>query len=442
MECLLDWNIDRKLSTITLDNCSTNNSLIDHVMCEIPSSTLMLKGKLFHMPCCAHILNIIVKDGLKEIDEANERIRDSVAYWTATQKREEKFEEAARQLDISLGKKLELDCITRWNSTYKMLETAIAYKDVFPRLRQREPHYKCLPNDDDWKIGKEICGKLKVFYNVTELFSGTKYPTANLYFPQVCLIKMQITEWFGSGNEVIRRMASKMWPKFEKYWDMIHGLMGVATVLDPRYKMQLLEYYFPLLYGSEASKELEMVKQICYDLLSEYQTKTSEQEAGSNMGTTMSSFSHGVDSLDAALSGFDLFVKRNQHSNNRTVKSELDYYLEEDVLPRTENFEILNWWKSSGLKYPTLQLIARDVLAIPVSIVASESAFSTSGRILSAHRSRLQPEILEALMCARNWLWANMPGNCLYANFCKFFCIYIFCLCSFWWFITIFKLIR
>ena len=45
---------------------------------------------------------------------------------------------------------------------------------------------------------------------------------------------MQITEWFGSGNEALQQMASKMWSKFEKYWDMIHGLMGIATMLDPR----------------------------------------------------------------------------------------------------------------------------------------------------------------------------------------------------------------
>ena len=67
---------------------------------------------MFHMCCYAHILNIIVKNGLKEIDEAIERIQDSVVYWTASQKREEKFKEAARQLHINLGKKLELDWIT------------------------------------------------------------------------------------------------------------------------------------------------------------------------------------------------------------------------------------------------------------------------------------------------------------------------------------------
>ena len=51
--------------------------------------------------------------------------------------------------------------------------------------------------------------------------------------------------------------------------------------------------------------------------------------------------------------------------------------------------DILSWWKTNGFKYPTLKKVVRDILAIPISTVASESAFSTSGRLVSPHRSRL-----------------------------------------------------
>ncbi|WVZ51493.1 hypothetical protein U9M48_002637 [Paspalum notatum var. saurae] len=81
------------------------------------------------------------------------------------------------------------------------------------------------------------------------------------------------------------------------------------------------------------------------------------------------------------------------------VKIELDRYLEDELVTfTTESFQILDCWKVTGTRYPTLRKIARDILAIPVSTVASESAFSTSGRILSKHRSRLTSKILEALM--------------------------------------------
>ena len=56
-------------------------------------------------------------------------------------------------------------------------------------------------------------------------------------------------------------------------------------------------------------------------------------------------------------------------------------------------------------------MIVSDIYVIPVSIVASESAFSTNGRVVSKHRSRLHPNTLEALMCAQSWLWKEKEGN-------------------------------
>jgi len=56
-------------------------------------------------------------------------------------------------------------------------------------------------------------------------------------------------------------------------------------------------------------------------------------------------------------------------------------------------------------------MIDRDILAIPVSTVAYESAFSMGGRVVSLHRSRLHAETVEALMCLQNWMIGGMKGN-------------------------------
>ena len=111
------------------------------------------------------------------------------------------------------------------------------------------------------------------------------------------------------------------------------------------------------------------------------------------------------------MSSFDLFVN-NSSSNSKKHKStrmEFDYFIDEEVLKRSEDFDILAWWKSNGLKYPTLQRIARDILVIFVTTVTSKFAFSTSGR-LSPHRSRLHPKTIEAMICAQNWLWSEING--------------------------------
>lgn len=113
MECMFDWNIDRMLSTLTLDNCTTNDVMVDIVLDKISPSLLMLDGKVFHMRCCAHILNLVVRDSLEVIKDSIEKIRQSVAFWIVSAKREEKFVEAVKQLKNPNTKCLELDCVPR-----------------------------------------------------------------------------------------------------------------------------------------------------------------------------------------------------------------------------------------------------------------------------------------------------------------------------------------
>ncbi|CAN0876088.1 Zinc finger BED domain-containing protein RICESLEEPER 2 [Linum grandiflorum] len=48
--------------------------------------------------------------------------------------------------------------------------------------------------------------------------------------------------------------------------------------------------------------------------------------------------------------------------------------------------------------------MAKDILAVPISTVASVSCFSTGGRVLDDFRSSLTPAIVEALICAEDWL--------------------------------------
>ena len=84
-------------------------------------------------------------------------------------------------------------------------------------------------------------------------------------------------------------------------------------------------------------------------------------------------------------------------------KSELDKYLEEPLENDCENFNILSWWKDNQRRFPILAKMARDVLAIPVTTVASESAFSTGGRVLDSFRTSLTPRIVETLICTQDW---------------------------------------
>ncbi|CAN0838265.1 Zinc finger BED domain-containing protein DAYSLEEPER [Linum grandiflorum] len=333
----MDWNVDSKLSTITLDNCSTNDALIEKIKRKLGLSDLIMHGSLVHMRCSAHVLNLIVKDGLDIIKEGIDKVRDSVVYWTATPRRVEFFEEAAKQKNITFSKKLVLDCPTRWNSTFHMLSTAIPYKDVFVCLRQREPQYTSLPSATDWSFAAIVCQKLEVLSKISVLFSGDQYPTSNLFFPKICDLKLKLMEWKCDSDATISAMDTKMWTKFSKYW---------KTDID-----------------------------------------------------------------------FENYLSRKKRSKPSSVNSELDHYLDEDVVPRSCDieFDILGWWRANAAKYPTLHEIARDILAVPITSVASESAFSPGGRLLDPHRSRLHFKTVEALMCTRSWIKDGICRGNLYS---------------------------
>ncbi|PKI36061.1 hypothetical protein CRG98_043532 [Punica granatum] len=86
-------------------------------------------------------------------------------------------------------------------------------------------------------------------------------------------------------------------------------------------------------------------------------------------------------------------------------KSELEKYLDETRSNRKTDLDILEYRKINSQRYPTVARMARDILSIPVSTVASEVAFSCGGRVLDLYRSSLKPDLVKALMCSRDWLY-------------------------------------
>ena len=329
----------------------------------------------------------------------------------------------AKTLNIEYNRRLNLDCKTRWNSTYLMISIALQYIEIFEKLKAREKKFDCCPTKDDWMFAKEICDRLKLFFDITESFSGTKYVTANLFFPKVITIRLAIRKWGKSDIELIQKMSEEMKDKFEKYWKDIHGLMAVATVLDPRYKLHILNALYGPLYGREhAATEIEKVKKILNELVKQYKYEVEGKDACDASVADP----HGEE--DEAMKLYDQYLASHPTVPSSSIHTELDLYLEEACLPRTQELDIINCWKVSGSRFPILQKLARDIVPIPITSVASECAFSTSGRVL-AHRSRLTPNVAEALMCMQAWSRADLLGtqclNCILFLFSKYLAVYI-----------------
>ena len=120
-------------------------------------------------------------------------------------------------MDLDGKKVLRQDVPTRWNSTFLMLQSALSYRRSFQQQELIDYNFKHCPTSGEWEKAEKIKKFLAVFYDVTLVFSSTKYPTANLYFPQVFIVYFTLKKESISDDEYMRKMANQMLVKFEKF---------------------------------------------------------------------------------------------------------------------------------------------------------------------------------------------------------------------------------
>ena len=216
LEKLYKWNIDRKLMSIVLDNYSTNDALVRDLLEKLPTNNLVAYGQLFHVRCSAHILNLIVQEGILIVKEVATKVHESVKYVKSSTLRLQTFKEVASQVKAP-NKSLVLDVATRWNSTFLMLQTALEFKETFSHLAIVDSSYKHSPNVEEWEHAKIICGCLRYFYDATNKFSVSLYPSANYFFQEICAIHVMLKEFCRSNVPFISSMGNRMMVKFDKY---------------------------------------------------------------------------------------------------------------------------------------------------------------------------------------------------------------------------------
>ena len=130
------------------------------------------------MRCIAHILNLIVTDGMKEASKSVKKIREAIRYIKNSPLRVGKFKEISAFVGISCQSSLSLNVPTRWNSTYLMLQTACLYERASDKYEEQESSFRAdlredVPDYCDWINAKQIVDMLKLFYEMTLQISGS-----------------------------------------------------------------------------------------------------------------------------------------------------------------------------------------------------------------------------------------------------------------------------
>jgi hypothetical protein len=151
-------------------------------------------------------------------------------------------------------------------------------------------------------------------------------------------------------------IVKPMQEKFDKYWDRMKDFCAVNVVINPRCKLELLE--FLLSDELNTSKVLSYVKIIRKTLVSwfdehmKYLNKGNKSSTSSNQDTANAQNpKKQVEDLEQEQYKRFLAGKSNVPAGSKLA--ELDLYLQERTVPiDTPNFSILDWWKINQSRFP------------------------------------------------------------------------------------------
>jgi len=232
---------------ITVDNASANDVGIEYTrkMMKNKSHTV-LEGKFIHMRCAAHILNLVVHEGLKDLGDCVTNIRNAMRYARFSLERMSKFKDCIEREKIKCKNMVCLDIPTRWNSTYLMLNTPEKYQRAFDLLGEDEHNHFVVPQPIDWENARAFATFLQTFYKATLKFYGSTHVTSNLYFLQLCIIQNTLNDDCLSEYQVLSSVSFSMKQKYEKYWgimDMINLILYVGFVIGPHNEIKALVFW-------------------------------------------------------------------------------------------------------------------------------------------------------------------------------------------------------
>ena len=427
--CLLDWGL-KNVFTVTVDNASSNDTALSYFRKKMLSwGTSSVRAKYLHVRCIAHILNLIVQDGLKDVHVSVKKVRESVRYIRNSPARLRKFKELSELVGVEHKSSLSLDVPTRWNSTYEMLKRAALYEKVFDKYDETESAFRAdlgedVPDIFDWHYVNSMVVYLQQFNDMTLRISGSLYVTSNTLFSEISDLFCVLRDWIESDDASLNAMGINMKAKFDKYFgdlDKINFIIFFAYILDPTNKVEYLGFSLSQMYGEGGSRFYDLIMSSLVQFFEDYKAfYCPVVESGSDVlsQSVVSGISQCLTSNPPVQSaaGKPLSVLKAKYKQYKIEtglggckQSELDIYLNEAIVEE-DGIDVLRWWKLNSERFPVLSRMARDVLAVPISTVASESAFSTGGRVLDSFRSSLTPKLVEALICSQDWLrQSNKP---------------------------------
>ncbi|XP_066322259.1 zinc finger BED domain-containing protein RICESLEEPER 2-like [Miscanthus floridulus] len=309
------------------------------------------------MRCAAHIVNLIVRDGLQEVDLSIKHVRAAIRYIKNGTSRLLKFKEIAEEEKVDSKAFLKLDVPIRWNYTYLMLKAAIVYEKVFLKLAEDDTNYVIdlseardgfgHPDEDDWDNAKKMAQFLHHFHDLTVRISSSLQVTCNTFFHEIGEVHLLIQEWLNSEDNLQVSMGMRTKEKFDKYWGLWH-----TSSKDNDMQQQEQDRDKGRSKGRGRRRTRTRRTSIysylwLHSLIQEYRNMYAPSEETTQV--------IDADQSKRGAGGMlkEKIAKRMKLSNcsTSTNKSELEKYLAEDTKDTEKKMDILGWWKGPFARF-------------------------------------------------------------------------------------------
>ena len=98
-ECLNEYEIKDKIFSISFDNASNNNVVVNELKQQFD---LVLNGRLFHVRCACHIINLCVQDALIHMQPHIKKVKEVITHIRSSGPRYQDFKLQCKQRGLKL----------------------------------------------------------------------------------------------------------------------------------------------------------------------------------------------------------------------------------------------------------------------------------------------------------------------------------------------------